>query len=1131
MPQNTQTKGTITIGNQPRSGLRVEVYEQDYDPFGIIELPFPKKLGTSTTSGSPGQQGEYSVSYSPADYGGFLDEEENQVETKPAQYIDNPTPIGPRRIMISPAQYGPGMPDLFIKVYRDHIEYKSHPVVKDVWDETCTIIYNIDEDDPGETNVVQVLYDAVTTVIETVCDLGATVIETTTNIIADGIELGANIYGAGLDFFFGDGAGDSARQNGKRIADAVRKWGQDKAEGIRESGESSRYSSWEGHYIFSSNLDRSVPSVPQYSTAAFNNAIVESRYSYTDSGIRCCYRIRGGIVEYKNQHTQQRWTVLKRPEANHPEICSYTIHRMQDFEEVLPDSGIRFDMIAADGNRILVKEAGRDNFYFTTVVDEFLHCVKLDKDNSNYHVPGCYIKLDPENNLPNVGRENLCWWTDADYDHPAMAGYAFLPLMKYGIGMLNDLAQFLIDRLREQMKLLIGYPISLNTIIDPQSVPPPIAFPAIPDHGVLPDLMMIKVEPLVWHLLDTRPPYGSGKPPRWVNTYNHVTYATGGVLSSIIPSVKGLAGIKDPHKSIEYYKVLSIGVGNAHRHIHYEDTLGGEICSGPDNFINGPIKDRDGSWDGTCNFYMLCQLKNDDAIQRDAHTRDAYGILWIDEQSYFSERWRLLHYDDNNWGPLRGWSLLTSVKRFLNLEDIRFHFAPTRFWCPFRAGCINGNSRMATKRHVLVIAGKDPVTGRHELYSINFSWGTLDRTWRWRFYPDNAEVIENETSVDAEKPHSIYPQTVGIREDMTIYMKGTLKIGDQIHVGYWYQKYLPADNYEVPGEDKLTGQNSKPQKRYNHQWKFISDNNFHVADSYSHFGVYNPTVDSRSQYYPLIGQPPQSLESTRWTDKADELFVIQPCVNLNTTRIVVHRPPSQFKDSENERREWTSFKIVNRGKKHGWIAMHWDKREDDLLSFYFLPSESTKNVVLLSNDYGEWTATLGRRKIKWFPPVVQNCTISMITDETNSTNGMITVRIQFESRINKRMRTLEEDFLDEIPELRQLRLSPHEHDPYMSYASVDGTDPYPCRDHTIWKVQIHALEHGEPKILFDKDICEFEEVNDFSFRHDWIMPVHEYNEKLHFLTVTGSFLHASSVVFWDLVGHVNTAEHIEFIIQ
>ena len=405
MPQNKHAKGTITVGGQPRSGLRVEVYEQDY--FGFLELPFPKKLGTSTTSGSPGQQGQYSISYSPSDYAGFLDEEENQVE-------------------INPFQRGPGKPDLFLKVYRDDREYRT-PVRKDVWEETCIINFNIDETDPGQTNVVQIVYDAVTTVIETVCDIGAAVVETTTEIIASGLELGANIYGAGLDLFFGGGAGDSARQYGKRIADAVRKWGQDKAESIRESGETSRYSSWEGHYIFSSNLDRSVPSVPQLSATAFNNAIVESRYSYTDSGIRCGYRIRDGIVEYKNQHTQQQWTVLKRPTANNPEIFSYTIHRMKDFEEVLPDSGIRFDMIAADGNRILVKEAWRDNFYFTTVVDEFLHCVNLDKDNSNYHVPGCYIKLDPENNLPNVGRENLCWWTDADYDHPAMAGYAFLP--------------------------------------------------------------------------------------------------------------------------------------------------------------------------------------------------------------------------------------------------------------------------------------------------------------------------------------------------------------------------------------------------------------------------------------------------------------------------------------------------------------------------------------------------------------------------------------------------------------------------------------------------------------------------------------------------------------------------------
>jgi hypothetical protein len=129
------------------------------------------------------------------------------------------------------------------------------------------------------------------------------------------------------------------------------------------------------------------------------------------------------------------------------------------------------------------------------------------------------------------------------------------------------------------------------------------------------------------------------------------------------------------------------------------------------------------------------------------------------------------------------------------------------------------------------------------------------------------------------------------------------------------------------------------------------------------------------------------------------------------------------------------------------------------------------------------------------------------------------------------MRTLEEEFLDEVPELRQLRLSPYEHDPYMSYSAVLGRDPYPCRDHTIWKVQIHALEHDKPQILFDKDISEFEEVNDFSFCYDWLMRIDEYNEKKNFLTETGAFRHATSVVFWDLVGHVSTAEHIEFKIR
>ena len=65
------------------------------------------------------------------------------------------------------------------------------------------------------------------------------------------------------------------------------------------------------------------------------------------------------------------------------------------------------------------------------------------------------------------------------------------------------------------------------------------------------------------------------------------------------------------------------------------------------DFFNGPVFDGDGYIDGTCNFYALSRASGRARRRRAAEPRErGYALLYQDEQSYFSKRWRLVHPDD-----------------------------------------------------------------------------------------------------------------------------------------------------------------------------------------------------------------------------------------------------------------------------------------------------------------------------------------------------------------------------------------------------------------------------------------------------------------------------------------------------
>lgn len=195
-------------------------------------------------------------------------------------------------------------------------------------------------------------------------------------------------------------------------------------------------------------------------------------------------------------------------------------------------------------------------------------------------------------------------------------------------------------------------------------------------------------------------------------------------------------------------------------HAVYDGSKGGELQpmhAGPAvagmswaelyQLVNGPIRDGDGYIDGTANFYALVQLLPDSA-NAGLTTPNAFGILYLDEQSYFSGRWRLVHPDDHHGG---GFAVATALASDDPKPAPLNEWVATRYWCPFRAGNIDRRTRMAVSRQVIVANGVDPHYGA-ELYSINFSYSTMDHSWRWRPLPPGARVayFADEASAAAE---------------------------------------------------------------------------------------------------------------------------------------------------------------------------------------------------------------------------------------------------------------------------------------------------------------------------------------------------------------------------------------------
>ena len=509
-------------------------------------------------------------------------------------------------------------------------------------------------------------------------------------------------------------------------------------------------------------------------------------------------------------------------------------------------------------------------------------------------------------------------------------------------------------------------------------------------------LLVVGLVPRVWHRLDTRPPWAGAEIPSGIPTRNEITYCPTGLGRLLGTETKR-------PESIAFDKVLGIGVGHMHLHESYLEIYGGEIQPLLDadltnalqvpllppnlpllfhlyRFFNGPVRDGDGFVDGTCNFYALVRLE----LNAPSHKQD-FALLWTDEQTAFTKRWRLVHPRDcQPTDPLGlNFALTASLKTTPWLYQ---GWSEKDFWCPFESGHIWENSRLAVARFVLLVNGHDPKHRTEEIYSLNFSYASIDRTWRWRRLPPDVVTktlaAGQEIEPDTNAPQTAYLSTIELREDMMLSVRGTAIVEGEIRVGRWHQRYLSA-SLELVGEAR----GDKPSLGYSHDWQFIPEETWRRVEKFRFFGCYEQRPDSRTQYYEAhVLQNDSSIvdEAQVWTDVHDVLAItsvgfnwemfseslaeaLQPDAWL-PLRHGVFRPPSLYNDK-------TQLRLLKRGKR--LLAVHADKRDDDLDAFDGTARPPGATLHLDDEDGRRILVNLRANTRILHPPLVQSVRVTV----------------------------------------------------------------------------------------------------------------------------------------------------------
>jgi hypothetical protein len=349
---------------------------------------------------------------------------------------------------------------------------------------------------------------------------------------------------------------------------------------------------------------------------------------------------------------------------------------------------------------------------------------------------------------------------------------------------------------------------------------------------------------------------------------------------------------------------------------------------------------------------------------------------------------------------------------------------------------------MVVSRQMVAVTGWDPDDGKLKIYTIHFGFGTCDRTWDWRLMPEISKPPEtyNGNTPTAGLPHImafavvvvdngngpprpgggvvVTPPTTstprpnmkgyfGLREDMTLWVGADFPNGRW----YWFQKILPADQglrpdgtplrlsqspfswlittFIVPIFRLLHLNGPKPTISYTHPWQFHRKDIFEaIHANFSHFGVYEKSVDCRSQYYEVsvnFEKPTErGDEAACWADLNNDLAIDQRVLDWKKVNALVgsiengdaaavagailntlgaaavetfqdliengpsferlldflrHLVESDFSNQLTRRSLFNNafcFSLRYRAGV-GWIMVHADKRDDDLLCCSFHP--------------------------------------------------------------------------------------------------------------------------------------------------------------------------------------------------
>lgn len=569
--------------------------------------------------------------------------------------------------------------------------------------------------------------------------------------------------------------------------------------------------------------------------------------------------------------------------------------------------------------------------------------------------------------------------------------------------------------------------------------------------GTPQDLKVVKVESGIWHEIHAQPP-------------------------------EEIDSNQDRIPKNTFDEVIDIGVSNPHRYERYKYFYGGEIHANIYPILNFEEKDVNpydifpnlrvldgGSFiDGTCNFYVIAKAKHSFSLFPESTV-----VLWIDEQEYFSEYWRVIHPDDSDFKTL-------FIGYYTPVFTVAGESFKNTYASPYgSADILNNESRMAVSRYAVLVTVED------KIFSTSFMWGVTDKTWRYRNYPQLGPCLKD---------------TIQIRDDTTILLNGFYDYNsDGIEEeGYWYQKYLPANHLDVKGEQMG---NDIIEEYYDHRWKFISKEAFEVTNSYYNFGIYDnsrPNPERKNYYYKGIEDRNQYFRirirnfNEYNINKENFYNTVWTPANNKNYYMIVNYFFNDFYYKKTTRLRIIGPDPVNANSFDQFIAVYdhlidddMDRTEEEIEeeegeqgTYYYKCNYDSGNSILNSKD--EIEIEILERIEDWTAPVVQEASVTLDV-------GTSAIEVQINSNIKK--------------------------------YDNDNSEP----DKTIKYVSIGAIDYnGTPDIIINRSEINLDQKTEYRFSID---PIKRWLIKKYF-EPGGKEQYGLSVWFEDIAGHKSVAQWI-----